>query len=126
MSPLTNFATFIKQENRETYKKFSHENITKTYKKTHKKKVRTINVDPKEIAKDLELADKIEKMQENERYITVKGQKEDFSLKMSYWLTNPSKSDIENISKMILGKINNDVLFTMQINQWKNPKAVTE
>ena len=84
MSPLTNFATFLKQENRETYKKFSHENNIKTYKKTHKKKVRTINVDPKEIAKDLELADKIEKMQENERYITVKGQKEDFSLKMSY------------------------------------------
>ena len=47
----------------ETYEKLLHENIAKTYKKTDKKKVRAINIDAKKIAKDLELEDRIEKMQ---------------------------------------------------------------
>ena len=51
---------------RETYEKLLHENITKTYKKTDKKRVRAINVDAKKIAKDLEPEDRIEKMQESE------------------------------------------------------------
>ena len=45
------------------------------YMKTDKKKVRAINVDAKKIAKDLELEDRIEKMQESECYITVKDHK---------------------------------------------------
>ena len=51
---------------RETYEKLLHENITKTYKKTDKKKVTAINIDAKKIAKDLELEDITEKMQESE------------------------------------------------------------
>ena len=43
----------------ETYEKFLHENITKTYRKTDKKRVRAINLDAKKIAKDLELEDRI-------------------------------------------------------------------
>ena len=78
---------------RETYEKLLHENITKTYKKTDKKRVRAINVGAKKIAKDLELEDRIEKMQESECYITVKDHKEDFPHKICR-LINPSKSDI--------------------------------
>ena len=62
----------IYKMDRETYEKLLHENITKTYKKTDKKKVRAINIDAKKIAKDLELEDRIEKMQKSECYITVK------------------------------------------------------
>ena len=47
----------------ETCEKLLHENITKTYQKMDKKKVRAINIDAKKIAKDLELEDEIEKMQ---------------------------------------------------------------
>ena len=67
---------------RETFEKLLHENITKTYKKTDKKKVRAINIDPKKIAKGLELEDRIEEMQESECYITVKDHNEDFPHKI--------------------------------------------
>ena len=33
---------------------------------------------------------------------------------------NPSKSNIEKVSKIILDKINSYVVFSVQINQWKN------
>ena len=61
--------------------KLLHENITKTYKKTVKKKVRTSNIDAKKFAKDLELEDRIEKMEESECYVSVKDHKEDFPQK---------------------------------------------
>ena len=105
----------------ETYEKFLHENITQT----DKKRVRAINVDAKKIAKDLELEDRIEKMQESECYITVKDHKEDFPHKICR-LINPSKSDIGKLSKIILDKINSDVLSSVQVNQWKNSQAVVE
>ena len=109
----------------ETYEKLLHENITKTYKKTDKKRLRAINVDAKKVAKDLELEDEIEKMQESECYITVKDHKEDFPHKICR-LINPSKSDIGKLSKIILDKINSDVLSSVQVNQWKNSQAVVE
>ena len=109
----------------ETYEKLLHENITKTYKKTDKKRVRAINVDGQKIAKDLELEDRIEKMQKSECYVTVKHHKEDFPHKICQ-LINPSKSDIGKLSKIILDKINSDVLSSVQVNQWKNSQAVVE
>ena len=59
----------IHKIDRETYEKLLHENIIKTYRKTDKKKVRAINIDAEKIAKDLELEDRIEKMEESECYI---------------------------------------------------------
>ena len=82
--------------------------------------------DTKKIAKDLELEDTIEKMQESECYITVKDHKEDFPHKISCRLINPSKSDIGKVSKIIFAKINSDALSSMQVNQWKNSQAVIE
>ena len=32
----------------------------------------------------------------------------------------PSKSNIEKVSKIIVDKINSYVVFSVQINQWKN------
>ena len=65
-------------------------------------------------------------MQESECYITVKDHKKDFSHKISCRLINPSKSDIGKLSKIILDKINSDVLSSVQVNQWKNSQAVVE
>ena len=78
------------------------------------------------IAKDLELEDRIEKMHESECYITVKDHKEDFPHKISCRLINPSKSDIGKLSKIILDKINSDVLSSVQVNQWTNSQAAIQ
>ena len=52
---------------------------------------------------------RIDKMKETEAYITIKDHNKDFSLKIYCHLINPSKSSIDNISKVILDKINNTV-----------------
>ena len=77
-----------------------YENIIKTYKKSDKKK---------KIGKDLELEDRIDKIQRSECYITVKDHKEDFPRILSCPLINSTKLDIRKLSKTILEKINSNV-----------------
>ena len=67
---------------KEQYNKLLHENITKTYKKTNKNRINAIKKTAKKIASDLELEDRIDKMQESECYITIKDHKEDFPNKL--------------------------------------------
>ena len=58
------------------------ENITKKYKKSSRTKVNKINYNAKRIAEDLSSEDRVEKMYENETYITIKDDKKDFSNKI--------------------------------------------
>ena len=58
-------------------------------------------------------------MQDSECYITVKDHKEDFPHKISCRLINPSKSDIGKLSKIILDKINSDVLSPCKLTNGK-------
>ena len=69
----------IYKMNKEDYEKLIYENITKTYKKTNESKIKTINKSAKKIANRLNLEDRIEKLQESERYITIKDHKNDFT-----------------------------------------------
>ena len=109
----------IYKMNKEDYEKLMHENITKTYKKTNESKIKTINKSAKKIANRLDLEDRIEKLQENKSYITIKDHKDDF-------LINPSKSDIGKISKVIIDKINTKLLEVYKVNQWKNTQSVID
>ena len=107
----------------EDYEKPMHENITKTNNKTNESKIKTINKSAKKIANKLSLEDRIEKLQENENYITIKDHKDEFPHKISCRLINPSKSDI---SKVIKDKINTKLLEVYKVNQWKNTKSVID
>ena len=69
----------IYKMNKEDYEKLIYENITTTYKKTNESKIKTINKSAKKIANRLNLEDRIEKLQESERYITIKDHKNDFT-----------------------------------------------
>ena len=48
----------------------------------------------KHIAKKLELSDKMEHLARNPTFITLKDHKENFNLKLSCRLINPSKSEL--------------------------------
>ena len=54
---------------KEDYKKHLENNITKTYKKSNRNKMKTINRDAKKIAKKLEIDERVEKLQEAEAFI---------------------------------------------------------
>ena len=49
-------------------------------------------------------------MQETEAFLTIKDHKEGFSHTLSFRLTNPSKSDIGEITKSLLDTINENIL----------------
>ena len=109
---------------KDDYKKYLHENITKTYKKSATKRSNAANKQAKKIAEKLNIDDRIEKIQETEAYVTVKDHKKGFPNHPSFRLINPSKSDIGRISKKILDKINQRVIQETKVNQWKNTNTV--
>ena len=82
---------------KDTYTKHVPETVTKTYKQCSRRKVKNINYNPKLIAQELSIDDRVGKMMETEAYITIKDHKEILPHKLSFLLLNPSKSD----SKMV-------------------------
>ena len=91
------------------YRKLLRENVTKTYKKSNFNKVLDINNKAKKITENLPVADRIDKLQGEEAYITIKDHKDDFPSRRSCRLINPCKSSIGKISKAILDRINRAV-----------------
>ena len=102
------------------------ENVTKTYKKCNTNKFNSINFKAKQIASKLKIDDRVQKLDENEAYVTIKDHKEGFPDKISCRLINPSTTDIGKISKQILDRINNTILEKIKVNQWKNTSSVIE
>ena len=114
----------IYKVSRGNYKKYLVENKTKTYKKSNKARVNSINKDTKTLAEKLKIADRMERMEESEAYITVKDHKEDFPHKPSFRLINPSKSELRKVNKRILDNINKYIIEHTKVNQWKNSASV--
>ena len=67
--------TYMLQQ--EEYTKLLKEKVTKTYKKSTRKKLFNINRTSKEITEKLPISNRIDKMQETEAYIAIKDHKED-------------------------------------------------
>ena len=88
------------------YNKLLLNNITDNYKKSDKDVLNEINQEAKEIAKDLELDDRINRLPTRNAYITLKDHKENFCLKPKCRLINPTKSEIGKISKVLLERVN--------------------
>ena len=94
-----------------------HENVTKTYKKCNTNKFSSINFKAKQIANKLKTDDRIQKLDKNEAYITIKDHKEGFPDKISCRLINPSKTDIGKINKQILDRVSNTILVKNKVKQ---------
>ena len=90
------------------YKKMLLDNISKDYRKTTMNTVNQINREAANIAKELELEDRIEALSTKPAFLTVKDHKEDWPTKISCRLINPTKSNIGIIPKKILDRINQD------------------
>ena len=94
------------------------------HKNNRQKKVKSINYEAKKTVEKLSIDDRVEKMQQNEAFITTKDHKEGFPHHVSCRLLNPSENNIGRISKVLLDKINLAVLSSTKINQWKNTSSV--
>ena len=81
---------------KDDYNKYVRDNVTNVLQKIELK-ILVIN-------QRLAIDNRIEKKEVTEAYVTIKDHKEGFPHKLSFRLMNPSKSDIDNISKNLLEK----------------------
>ena len=107
-----------------SYERMMHENVTKTYKKCNTNKSNSINFKAKQIASKLKIDDRVQKLDENEAYVTIKDHKEGFPDKISSHLINPSKTNIGKIRKQILEIVNNTILEKNKVSHGKNTSSV--
>ncbi|KAJ8045518.1 hypothetical protein HOLleu_08541 [Holothuria leucospilota] len=109
---------------KEQYSKLVSENITAKYRKADNISLYRINSKAKQIASDLDLAGRIEKLAPKPAFITIKDHKENFPNHIQCRLINPAKSEIGIINKCILDRINTDIIKATKIQQWKSTQAV--
>ena len=116
----TNFYSVSKDE----YKKLRTENITEKYKKADKSTVREINLEAKNIAKSLNIQDRVQCMAQKHAFITLKDHKDNFASHPTCRLINPAKSEIGIISKKILERVILEVKSAENLRQWRNTADV--
>ena len=83
-----------------------------------------LNKEAAEIAKKLELHDRIDSMTESQAMISIKDHKDNFPQRIENRLINRSKTNIGKISKSILDRINSQVRVATNLNQFKSTNEV--
>eukprot|EP00794_Sanderia_malayensis_P019680 gene19680-biopygen13943 len=77
-----------------------------------------------DIAADLLIDDRMETMAKKQAFITLKDHKENFQNNPACRLINPAKSEVGQVSKKILDRINHNLRITTAVNQWNNSTSV--
>ena len=108
----------------EDYNKLVRENVTKVYEKSGDSVQRNINCEAKQIAKRLDLDDRMEIYAEREAFITLKDHKEDFQQRPQCRLINPAHPEMGIVSKQLLERCVKQVRETTSANQWRSTKDV--
>ena len=111
---------------KDKYDKLYKDNVTKTYKKSCTLDYDTINAEAREIAKTLDLDDRIKCMAKQTAFITLKDHKPGFENDPKCRLINPAKSEIGKISKKLLENINKTVRESTHVNQWHRSEDTIE
>ena len=106
------------------YEQLLGKSVRKNYKKTDRAAINNIIKADIHIAKNLDLADRINTTAKRESFITLKDHKEDFKNKPTCRLINPCKPEIGKISKQWLEKIVKVVMDKTKYNYWKNTQDV--
>ena len=113
--------------NKNEYIKLKENSIRKTYKKNNHTVIDSINKEAKEIVKKLKLEKKlINQLPLKDCYVTLKDHKDNFFSKPETRLINPSNSDIGQISKIIVEKVNKSIRKTKEFNQWTSTEEVVK
>ena len=109
---------------KEKYKEYLENNITKDYKKADKKVVKNITKGDQKIAAKLEIDDRVRVTSKRDSYITVKDHKPQFMNNPKFRLLNPTKAELGMFSKQMLEQIIMAVKSISQLLQWKNTDSV--
>ena len=83
-------------------------------------------MEARNIAKKLDLVERMECIAKNTAFITLKHHKENFQASLPCRLINPSKSELGKVSKVKLEKINQALIKHLDVNQWKISSTVID
>ena len=108
------------------YNKYHLINITKDYKIVDDNLVHLTNQEAAVIAKKLDIADRVEIMSRKEGFMSLKDHKPDFQTNPKFRLINPAKSQIGNISRDILQRVNKSLRLTTGLQQWQSTQEVID
>ena len=111
---------------KDQYEKLLTENITKHYRTADKDAYNGVNEEAQVIAKELDIADRMETMAKREAYITLKDHKDNFENSLPCRLINPAKSEMGMVSKHMLDNINGRLKKKLDVTIWNNSAAVIE
>ena len=109
---------------KEQYTRLLKENVTKEYKKAAEDSEQLTNMKMKQITDQLDLSDRVDVLAPKAAFVTMKDHKRNFRESPTCRLINPSKLEIDIISKTILDRINAELLEATKVNQWKSTKDV--
>ena len=104
----------------DTHEKLLASAIQKEYKKSSNDMEDSIRIGDKNIATKLNIADRVDISSNAEAFITLKDHKDNFASNPDTRLLNPNKSNMAQISKQILEKINSKVRNQTELNQWQS------
>ena len=121
--PADKTSNFYKMDT-QSYNDLLQKNITTTYKKVTPDTADSIELKANDIAKKLQIESRINTTAKREAFITPKDHKPNFANNPTCRLINPAKSEIGQFSKQLLDRINTALVSKLELNQWKNTKAV--
>ena len=108
--------------NLEEYKKFMGKEIMKSYRRVDTHVTDDIDKEAASLAHEVQLDNRIEGIALKQSFLTIKDHKEDFPGKLSFRLITPAKSNMGQISKSILDRVNSKVREETRYNQWRSTK----
>ena len=83
-------------------------------------------MEAKNIAKKIQLSDRIECLAKTPAFITLKDHKDNFRSSLHYRLVNPSESELGKVSKSIFENINQHLVKLLYVKQWTNSASDME
>ena len=108
----------------DTYKTLLLSYITRDYKKVVYDKVNTTNKKAAKLTDKLEISDRVDKYVESEAYVTIKDTKPNFPSRIQCRLINPAKSNVGQISKIILEKTVQQIKVSRASLLWRSSQEV--
>ena len=80
----------------------------------------------REIENKLDINNRMKRLAKIQAFIALKDHKENFRNNSTCRLINPTKGELDKISKIILKEINTQVKETLIISQWKNTRSAID
>jgi hypothetical protein len=106
------------------YKKLVEKEIHKEYKKVDSKEIKSVEETQKVIVSKLDLQERVFAAPQRQCFASLKDHKENFENNPKVRLINPSKLEVQKISKFIVERVNKTIRSKTGLNQWTSTADV--